>query len=464
MSAYRFGPFRLDSQRLLLFYEERPLQLGPKVVETLLALVQSAGEVQNKASLLERIWPEGYVEESSLAQNVYVIRKILRAHWHDAIETVPRRGYRFLAPVRVEQTEPSPSRTSPAGKAPFLQWAARFAAAAFVLGLSAGVMRTATLHRNDPPLSAQGARAYAIGRYYWNQRTQNGVRLSLRYFGSVVRSDPQNARGYAALSQAYAIAGDYMYGPLPVAASYSRARLYAQRALHLDPQSGMAHAAQGLVDQLTGARAAAAAQYLRAIRLDPSNPSAHAWYGGALLGEGRLVAAYRELNESAQLDPVSVATLAWLAEAAYFERQYAQAVTYSREAIDLLPRRADAYVSLGLASDALHKYGNAIAAFRTYGTLCRECRADAAALLAHVYAEEHNARMASDELEVALHGRSAPADPEDLATAFVAIGRRSEALSLVRRIARRDPNPLIALDPRMDPVRGDRRFTPYLSS
>src|SRR5579864_2193971 len=106
MTVYRFGPFRLEKEQLLLSLEDTPLALGPKVVETLLALVEHPGEVLGKAELLDRIWPDGFVEEANLAQNIYVIRKTLRAHWHgEAIETVPRRGYRFNGDVRVEVVE-----------------------------------------------------------------------------------------------------------------------------------------------------------------------------------------------------------------------------------------------------------------------------------------------------------------------------------------------------------------------
>ena len=71
-SIYAFGAYELDVARLLLRHRREPLALGPKVVETLLALVERAGEVVSKGELLERIWPEGFVEEANLAQNVYV--------------------------------------------------------------------------------------------------------------------------------------------------------------------------------------------------------------------------------------------------------------------------------------------------------------------------------------------------------------------------------------------------------
>ncbi|MFY9663535.1 MAG: winged helix-turn-helix domain-containing protein, partial [Candidatus Cybelea sp.] len=101
MSVYEFGPFQLDEARLLLLDRGVPLPIGPKVVETLLALLEHPGEVFPKNELLARIWPEGYVDEANLAQNIYVLRKTLRGRWNAAaIETIPRRGYRFTAPVR----------------------------------------------------------------------------------------------------------------------------------------------------------------------------------------------------------------------------------------------------------------------------------------------------------------------------------------------------------------------------
>ncbi len=72
MSVYEFGPFKLDAARLLLLHRGASLPIGPKVVATLLALIEHPGEVFSKGELLARIWPEGYVDEANLAQNIYV--------------------------------------------------------------------------------------------------------------------------------------------------------------------------------------------------------------------------------------------------------------------------------------------------------------------------------------------------------------------------------------------------------
>jgi DNA-binding winged helix-turn-helix (wHTH) protein/pimeloyl-ACP methyl ester carboxylesterase len=100
-TAYRFGPFHLDvrERRLSRGGEVIPLRL--KVFDTLLVLVENAGRLVTKQELLDRVWPETTVEENNLNHNVSVLRKALgeKATGQQYIETVPRVGYRFAAPV-----------------------------------------------------------------------------------------------------------------------------------------------------------------------------------------------------------------------------------------------------------------------------------------------------------------------------------------------------------------------------
>ncbi len=463
MGIYLFGPFRLDAQQLLLTVGDEPLALGPKVVETLLALVERPGEVLTKAELLDRIWPDGFVEEANLAQNVYVIRKALRAHWNaDAIATLPRRGYRFTAPL----TLVPPARLSePAVRRPMAL--RRYAAAAGVLlvlvlavaGLAVARRAQVEARVAQRPLSVQGARLYAMGRYYWNRRTRAGVERSVRYFDAVTKSDPRNARGYAALADAYVIMAQYRYGPLKPYIYYKRALAYARTALGLDSRSAAAYAALGVVAYSEHDQVAAEAKYRRAIAFNPGFAPAHQWYGIALLTQGRGRRALKELQTAADLDPLSVATTAWLSEAAYFARRYRDAIAYARQTLDLSPKRIDAYETMGLAYEALGNYARAIQAYRTFAGKCR-CRAEAAALLAHVYAKMHRFGKARAQLAIAQAGiASRRVDPEDVVMAFIAMGERNEALRLLQDGGHKDfDRPMIAIDPRMDPVRGDARF------
>ncbi len=464
MSLYEFGPFQLDAEQLLLLHEGAPVALGPKVVETLLALVEHPGEVLAKTVLLDRIWPEGFVEEANLAQNIYVLRKTLKPHCAvDPIETVPRRGYRFVASVRLVGCAQAPAPVAATGS--FERWRlpsraiAALAAIAVVAIVAAGVLATSALARQPvrPQLSSSGARLYAIGRYYWNLRTREGVEKSLAYFAQVIDADPHDASGYAALAEANATMNDYHYGPLASGVYLERARAYADKALSLDASSGEAYAALGFIAMREGKWTQALRGLQHALALAPSYGPAHEWYGIALLRSGHLPAAFRELKTAADLDPLSVATTAWLGSAAYLDRRYNEAIAYSRQTLDLDPHRWDVYQTIGLAYEAQRHYARAVVAFEHLGTSCPDCRPEAAALLAHAYAEEHQLTRARSELAYAI-GHDRNVDPADLAIALNAIGERRIAFSWLRRVHGSINWTAIANDPRYDAMREDAGF------
>src|SRR5215469_6902804 len=93
---YQFGEFRIDPQERLLIRDGNPIPLTPKAFETLLALVENSGHVVKKDDLMKRVWPDAFVEEVNLAQNVSVIRRVLDSDGEQYIETVPKLGYRLI--------------------------------------------------------------------------------------------------------------------------------------------------------------------------------------------------------------------------------------------------------------------------------------------------------------------------------------------------------------------------------
>jgi DNA-binding winged helix-turn-helix (wHTH) protein/TolB-like protein len=99
---YKFGEFELDPAQRLLLREGRIVQLTPKAVDLLLALVASGGRVVSKEDLLQRVWPDSFVEEANLSHNIYKLREALgdNADGEQYIETLPRRGYRFVTTVQ----------------------------------------------------------------------------------------------------------------------------------------------------------------------------------------------------------------------------------------------------------------------------------------------------------------------------------------------------------------------------
>lgn len=99
---YEFGPFRLNVTERLLQKRDEVVPLTPKLIDTLVVLVQNTGHVMTKEGLMQSLWPDSFVEESSLTQNISLLRKALAENGsgQQYIETIPKRGYRFVAEVR----------------------------------------------------------------------------------------------------------------------------------------------------------------------------------------------------------------------------------------------------------------------------------------------------------------------------------------------------------------------------
>ena len=99
---FEFGSFRLNPAERLLLRDQAQVHLPPKAFDALVVLVENRGHLLEKEELLRRVWPDTFVEESNLAQHISVLRKALQDGEDGSryIETVPRRGYRFIAEVR----------------------------------------------------------------------------------------------------------------------------------------------------------------------------------------------------------------------------------------------------------------------------------------------------------------------------------------------------------------------------
>jgi DNA-binding winged helix-turn-helix (wHTH) protein/Tol biopolymer transport system component len=113
--TYEFGPFRLDPAERLLLRGGRPVALTPKAFDLLAYLVERPGRLVDKQALMAVLWPDAVVEEANLAYNVSAVRKALGdgQEGEQFIQTVPTRGYRFVAPVREVSAKPT---TAPAGR------------------------------------------------------------------------------------------------------------------------------------------------------------------------------------------------------------------------------------------------------------------------------------------------------------------------------------------------------------
>jgi eukaryotic-like serine/threonine-protein kinase len=111
---FEFGRFRLDRSERFLFQDGAAVPLTPRLFETLLILVENSGHVVEKKELMQRVWNDVVVEENNLTQNISALRKILgdNLDGQKFIETIPKRGYRFVAPVKEVSEDTGNNRPS----------------------------------------------------------------------------------------------------------------------------------------------------------------------------------------------------------------------------------------------------------------------------------------------------------------------------------------------------------------
>ena len=109
-ALYEFGKFRCDPREHLLLCGDKPVSLSPKSFEILVALIQSNGRLLTKEELMQQVWPDSFVEEANLTVNISALRRVLgeTQGGQQYIETVPKRGYRFVAPVTEHRDDDNP--------------------------------------------------------------------------------------------------------------------------------------------------------------------------------------------------------------------------------------------------------------------------------------------------------------------------------------------------------------------
>ncbi len=457
MSAeqYRFGDFTLDATSRLLTHRDSTVPLAPMAIALLLILTKNAGVLVSKRALMDALWPDGFVEEGNLTQYVHLLRRALSAGGLEcAIETIPRRGYRFIAPVRCIDNTVAKS----AGRAWYARptFAALVCTAVFALAFNSAPKTGAYVG-----LSSESQRLYKLGRFHLNLRTEAGIRESLRNFTRVTLRDPRNPLGFSGLADAYIAVHDYPCndeGCLDVVAAAERD---ARRAVVLDPWSAEAHTSLAMVlHAFKNDDANADREFARAIALNPQYALAHEWYGNSLLLRGRLEPARRELEAAIALEPTAPATYAWLARDAYFARRYGDAIHYAHEALALNPTRVETRLIMGLA---LEQSGDTAGAIRAFATLRRYSgdAYQARILIASTYAHSGRRGVARDDLdENSTRAAIRSGHGDDVALAWISLGAYQRALTIMRSThlgtMRRT---FLALDPRLDAVRKDPRFS-----
>ena len=468
---YVFDHYVVRAGELTLWYDERQLPVAPKVVSTLIALVQSAGEVVTKDEVLERVWGHANVEESNVAQYVYILRRqFLEWSGQAYIETLPRRGYRFTGRVRERHVKnmsgvPINARYSLAAAAAALLLGASVLMQSLALGPASSSAERLQQTDRGTQLSAYAQKEYALGWYYWHGSTQSDLQASAAAFSRVVKDAPSSPLGYAGEAFAYARLADLWGGaPSGVSAAVTAEKL-ASQAVALDARSGVARAASGFVEfDIDGDNRAAVADLRQAVKADPNLAVAHFYYGSALLWSGMVGASREELMLASRVDPTMPGLDYALALAAYLDRDYKDAIALARLALRDSWSAEPAHLLLAAAYDEDRQYDAAIEAAKAgEGAVADPTYALAVGgTLAHIYASMGRRSLAAEALRaverLSAHDQNRPVLT---ALAYASNGQVDEAFAWLSRLSASDRK-RFALDPRFDSLHRDPRFAQWL--
>ncbi len=466
----QFGPFLVDPIRRQLLRDGRVVALNAKPLQTLLVLLAHPGEDVRREDLLREVWPDAIVEENNLSQCISALRKALGEgpRDHQYVVTVPGYGYRFVAPVvEVEPAVEIEAAGGPAGPtlAPSgarFRIAARTAipaiiAAVGILGLIAfWVSRQGVPGPTKPggleATNAAARAAYLKGRFFWNRRTTEGLKRSIRYFDQAVQLDPGLALAHSGRADANALLWEYTsewrYAVAAKASAETAVRLGEDRAEVLTSRANVRLAIEG---DLEGAER----DFQRAIELDPEYATARHWYAWCLLALGRIEEATVQLRRAQELDPLSPIITSALGTARYFAGDPKGAMAEYRRALELDPGFARAHLLLGQLFTSKAQHAEAIAELSLARRLLGESP-EATAALAYAYGQAGRRadwRRMLDELE--RRNRSATVPPFAFAVTYAGAGEVERAIAEVQRACREHSvsAAIVRLDPRLAPLR-----------
>ncbi len=460
MTVYSFGPYRISTSDLILWNGSQRVVLPRKVAETLVALLKAGGNLVTKRQLMSEVWPDADVEESNLTQGIYLLRRSLSGFPSGYIETLPRRGYRITVPIEAVNQQAVATGGTPEIRLldkwrRAVLWCA--CGAAVIVGITLGFGWTA--RKSTHPLVGQAFASYELGLQYLNRPQPEAALKSRAYLSRLVHLEPNFAEGYALLSQADLLLADQ--GALSSASGYNaEAAGAARKALALDAGSEAAHAAMGAVYAAVENDAPAAEVELTdAITNQPGDVTAHRWLARLLFSQGRLSEARREFETVLSLRPQLYDAAFMIAWSFYLQRDYQDAIAYSKALIAQHPAYDDPVVVLALSYEYTGRYDESIPLIRLLGKMQRG-NGNPDAMLAQLYARLGSKKLALAQLQ-RLHRRHLGVSDElttlAVASTYALLGDSSDAFAWLVHLNRSERR-VYAADPRLDPLRRDARF------
>jgi TolB-like protein/DNA-binding winged helix-turn-helix (wHTH) protein/Flp pilus assembly protein TadD len=308
-------------------------------------------------------------------------------------------------------------------------------------------------------VNPQAYESFLKGRYFWNKRTADGLKVALAYFNQAIDEDPTYAQAYSGLADTYALLGDWQYAVMTPKEALPNAKAAAIKALKLDSTLGEAHNSLAFcLDGFDWDFDSAGNEFRRAIELNPGYATAHHWYAWHLSLLGRYDEAIAEMRKAESLDPLSLIINADLAELLLLSHSYDESIRQSRKTIEMDPNFALAHNQLGQAFLQKHMNTEAVSELQLAARLSGESPT-VLANLARAYLAAGKRGEAIKLLDD-LKNRSNPVSSHatEIAMIYAALGDENQAMTWLEKGYQERFNPGVLLRPGFDPLRSAPRF------
>jgi len=501
----RFGLFEVDLDQRLLSKEGIRVRLQDQPFQVLVLLLERPYEVVTREEIQQKLWPADTYVAFDDGLNT-AIKKLRLALGDSAdnprfIETVPRRGYRFLAnpslvesmaqtevlaesaeadvPKRVPNPIKGPPMVRPGREAASRRHALRLAALVIAIAVVAGGtvwLKNSTGHKAPasdatsinvrPQPSGRGTRRwidpraheeYLQARNFWKQRTAAALAQAVDHFNLAIEHDPGYAEAYAGLANCYMVMP--LLSTVPGDDSYVKARQAAEKALALDDSVAEAHLAAAEVKLYSDWNyAGAETEFRRALELDSNDAQAHQWYAEFLSLMGRHQEAISEIHVAQHLDPLAMIIHHQAGQIYQNARMYPEAFLEYRKTLMIEPGFGPTYAAMMLAFRREGRYQECVEAQRQAdrywdpgGTSIEDLKglADAS-----VRGKQAYLRAARE------FNKKHPSTAYNAAFDHALLGEDEQALQqLQKSLEAREPQIINLLnDPEFDHLKGDPRF------
>lgn len=307
--------------------------------------------------------------------------------------------------------------------------------------------------------SAEAYQLYLKGRYFWNQKTAQGLKKAIEHFQQAIRVDPDYALAYTGLADSYAVMGSL--GMISSQESRRQAKAAATKALELDEALAEAHASLAWLDWWDWA--GAEREFKRALELNPNDATARQWHAEYLAALGRFDEAIAEIRRALHIDPTSLTINAIAGQTYWVARRYDEAIEQCQKTLELDPNFFLGHHFLAGAYAEKGRYEEALAAAKKAKEL--EDNPITLYLIGYIYATS-GSRAEAEQVQRELIGISKRkyVPSYNVAGLYATLGEREAAFAWLEKAVNAQEEHLIWLkvDPHLDPLRSDPRFADLL--